>query len=162
MAVLGYNTIGGTNFQWNNFHSTEFTATEDGQFTDLNAYFALTGAGNYKMCIWDTSGNLLFESVADTANTTPGWKSRPCTYSFTNGQVMRIGIIADDWFSLYGDTGATGQFTDYTLEANGTNYAAGAPDPAVVNNQYAVITSIYGNYTPSGGAPDTSKMLMLF
>lgn len=152
MSILGKNNIGSSQFNIVRWWSCKFTATEDGTFTDLNCYFDMTGPGNYKLCIWaDSGGNpgtLLFESVSDTHNTTPTWKTRSCNYSFTLGEVMHIGIVADDWMNIYTDTGGTNQLTEFTQDYTGWPTV---PNPPTVQQQYNSSVSIYGNYTPGGG-----------
>lgn len=158
MAILGYSSIGGTQFFWLQWFSIKVQADEDGTFDDLNAYFNLTGSGNYKLCIWADNGSgepgtLLFESSPDTVGTSPSLKTVSCNYSFTNGEILHLGIIADDWFELYGDTGSTNQFTDFVEDY--TDWAGGAPNPPTVNGQYNTVVTIYGNYTPAAAPTET-------
>lgn len=154
MATLGTTSIGGTSGIIVRWWACKYTAIENGTFTDLNCYFDMTGPGNYKLCIWaDSGGNpgtLLFQSASDTHTTTPTWKSRPCTYSFTNGEVMHLGIIADDWMNIYQNSGGTNQLTEFTQDY--TSWPT-PPNPPTVQQQYNLVASIYGNYTPaSSGA----------
>jgi len=149
MSILGNNTIGGTsNLQvW--WWSNRFTSTEAGTITDMSCYFAGSGPLNYKFCIWVDNGGipggLVAQSSIDSQGTSPSWKNLSISYTFTSGESLHFGVIADDWTITYFDSDPSSPFTefieDYTLFPN-------PPDPPTTRQQNAYSASIYVNYTP--------------
>jgi hypothetical protein len=152
MAVLGLNnltgTVPGTAIKW---WACKFQAIEDGTFIDLNFIGSSTGSSQlYKLCIWadnaGSPGTLLFESAAGAINTTDQTWTRPCTYAFSNGDIMHLGFVSDDWSNIYNITGATNQSTEFNEDY--TSYGS-FPIPVTTLAQYSLTTVIWGNYTPS-------------
>ena len=156
MAVIGLDnltgTAPGTAVRW---WACKFQAIEDGTFIDLNFSGSSTGTAVYKLCIWADSagvpGTLLFESAQASINTTNQTWTRPCTYSFTSGQVMHLGFVSDDWCNNNNIAGSSNQTTEFNEDY--TSYGS-FPIPVTVLAQYPLATVIWGNYTPAaGGSP---------
>lgn len=158
MPIIGKNTIGGSSGSVVRYWSCKFTAPEAGTFTDLNFYGSSTGNASYRLCIWADNagvpGALLFRSDAASINTTDQVWTRPCSYSFSNGQVMHLGFVSDDWSNVYSDAGSANQFTEFSEDYTAWDTT---PNPPGILGQSAVAATIYGNYTASAPPDDTAK-----
>lgn len=162
MAVLGYNTIGGTSGEITKWWSCKFTTTEAGEITDLNFYGDGLISIGFKLCIWaDNAGSpgaLLAESASGTMTTTPGWWTRPISYTFGASEVLHLGFVGEDWIHQYRDAGSTNQYTEFTEDYTGWPTV---PDPPTVDGQYDILVSIYANYTPAS-AGNTTNFFQFF
>jgi len=149
MAILGYNIIGANDGTTSGGALCKFTATEDGSITQLSVHCKSTGLSDFKFVIYsDNAGTpdaLLAQSSGGSLDTIFAWRTLSISYSFTNGEVMHFGLIANDYIITKYDTGSTNQFTEI-LPA--FNYPT-PTDPASVNYQADAVLSIYADYTPS-------------
>jgi hypothetical protein len=153
MATLGKTNIGGSFATIVRWWSCKYTSIEAGTISDMSCYFAMTGPGSFKFCIWadDGSGNpgaLLAQSTTDTHNTTPAWKTIAISYAFASGETLHLGVVADDWTTIYTDAGLTNQETEFTQDYTGWPTA---PNPPTVLQQYNSEVSIYATYTAAAG-----------
>jgi hypothetical protein len=157
MAVLGYNTIGGTDggiFTDASFVGCKFTATEDGDITKIWGYIEATFAGgsvDFQVGIYsDNAGSpdvLLAEStVAGACPNTFGWASCDITYSFSNADVLWLCFWVNDAWKIKYDAGTT----DQGFEKYSQTYStwANPADDTTDFNYYSTEISIYAEYTP--------------
>lgn len=155
-------TSGGTVVKW---WSCKVTAPVDGIAIDMSCYFNMTGPGNYKFCVWADNGSgapgtLLYESASDTHNTTPVLKTLSTPFNFSAG-TLHLGVVADDWITIYTLAGSSNQFTEFNEDY--TSYPT-TPNPPTVSGQSALEVVISLRYVPNTSpAPSTdSKMLLFF
>jgi len=154
-GVLGYTTIGASEYTTGKGVLCKFEATENGSITQLTAHIKSTGTNNFKFVIYsDNAGSpdaLLAQSSGDTFDTTYSWHTLAISYNFTNGEVLHFGLISDSYIVIHYDAGSTNQFTEILPEFN---YPT-PTDPASVNFQADAVLSIYADYTTSGGGSYT-------
>lgn len=164
MAVLGYNTIGGTDTGAAsdlNCWGSRFTATEAGLATKLWAYVKSTGTAEMRGAIYSASGNdpvnLLAQSSAANTNLTTSfqWLDVPISYTFANGETMFFSIKANDFLLTKYDAD---RGSDRVYLGNNIAYPDWDDPEASVSFNDAFVFSIYIEYTPLSG---TKKLSLL-
>ena len=159
MATVGDTSAPGGGYYYyltnaSNVMAIQVTMPQSGTITALSAYFAgRTGGGSVtaRLCIWDTSGNLLAQTgditVAAGSGTVGGqsWQTGTLTtpYVAANGQTLRIG-----WWRR------ASQSDEWTENTGGTEYqATDSSNTAPPSSESFTSTSgspgIYAIYTPS-------------
>lgn len=169
MAVLGYNTIGGSNATYGGsgeeYICVKFTSTEAGTITAISTYTYVTFAGSSQSCSWaifshDSVNNRpldLLAQASGTYNTTPAWYSAAISYAFANGETLWLCFWPSTHGTTYYDSGASSQtwrkFAGVTYDT--------FEDPFTTSNSTdgAEVYSIYVDYTPAAGA--APKLLAL-
>lgn len=154
--VLGKTSIGASSGLELNFWACAFTATTDGTIIRLNSYFGTSSTTtiSYKFAIWADNGSgqpgsLLASSSAVTESIASQSRSIPIDYTFTAGEVLHFGVVADDWLFIYYDAGSVNQTSIFNVDY--TTYPT-VPNPPTVSVQYANEITIYADYTPAGGS----------
>ncbi len=155
-------TIGNTatpSFSYN-FYATgssnvlalQITMPTAGQITSLSAYFSgKSGSITARLCIWDTSGNLLAQTADMAVGAGSGaiggqaWQTASLStpYNATGGEVLRIG-----WWRH------SNQSDEWTENSGGTEYQATdssntTPPASETFSSVSGSPSIYATYTAS-------------
>jgi hypothetical protein len=146
-------TYGQYGLNASNVMAIQVTMPQAGQITSLSAYFAgKSGGGNItaRLCIWDTSGNLLAQTGDMTVGAGSGGiggqsfhtANLSSPYNASSGQNLRIG-----WWRH------ASQSDEWTENNGGTEYqATDSSNSAPGNETFSSVSgtpSIYATYTPS-------------
>jgi hypothetical protein len=167
MAVVGYNTIGGTNevFLFGSGMLTKFTPTEDGDISDLVAYISDNSGPNPSnvatMAVFRMSDNVLkcYSNELGSFALSGSWRTfSTLTEVATDGLKIfngeEIGIAL--WTNNIGavrtfSDASTGQSSERTNNQTYPTWTSPWSEVGVKD----IKMSVYLNYTPSGGADET-------
>jgi len=148
VKTFGYTTIGGSGSYKTNFvRGCEGTPTSDGEVTSMSVYVAnnWTSGEKMKLGLFDSSGNLLAETIERSDGGTSGtWQD----FTFSSNPTVTadtkylLGFLSDNNIQFRYDT-AIGE-----SEPNQSTTYPNFPDPVNVSTGYQF--SIYATYTESG------------
>jgi hypothetical protein len=149
MAILGYNTIGGSSTAGFTFsgYGCKFTPSENGTIQSITAYIVSTGSANFIPVIYsDVAGvptTLLATGSQGNFDTTPAWQTAPITYFMTSGVPIWLGLIVNDGLRINYDAGSANQ----SYESSGVSYPT-PNNPEAVFDDFNEQMSIYATYSP--------------
>lgn len=162
MAILGYNTIGGTdgNISANGHYGTRFQASENGSITSMFAYFIWTGANSaVRAAIYNDSagnpGSLRAESGGAITVSSTDWWEIAISATIVSGDYYWLAVMPDtNNLTQKYDAGTTHQHDQNAGTAYPTwNNPWGSSFP--LDRVY----SIYAVYTPDSAATLMGQIL---
>lgn len=154
MDTFGNTTVEGATGQLsNNILGTGFPATKNGEIESISAYLNPTGGARLvKFAMYDTSDNLIAQTVEITASSGAGWYTAPFAtpVPVTNGVTYRLLAWANGSFQC--TIARTSQTGVGRLRA--MTYGASFPDPggtSANNFRYSIYATYYSEPPVSEG-----------